>query len=273
MKKLITGHPAYRKIVSELRDCEDRYGKLHKSIKGGEDGQLEAAVNALRDEVVQRRKLEAKLLTAVEEERQRIGQDLHDDLCQRLGAAALLTSSLVKQIKVAEPHLRAELEKIPGLINDTIESCRDLARGLHPVTLADKGLPAALEELASRVPRGIKFNWSHSARIALMPSVALHLYRIAEEALGNAIKHSRATSIAIELDVIDGHLVLVISDNGKGFDKGVKSKGMGLNNMRYRCSVIDGDFSIGEEKNGGTRVRCCLPFPDGAKRKAARKLI
>jgi len=147
------------------------------------------------------------------------------------------------------------------LINDTIESCRDLARGLHPTTLAQNGLPAALEELASRMPGGIKFRWPEGKRIALEPSVALHLYRITEEAVQNAVKHSRATSINVELDVLARRAVLVISDDGKGFDENLTTNGMGLQNMRYRAGAIGAELTIARRKGGGTRVRCRLPIP------------
>ena len=91
----------------------------------------------------------------------------------------------------------------------------NLSRGLHPVTLTRQGLPAALEELAARVPKDVEFNWPISERLDLETSVALHIYRIAEEAVGNAIKHSEADKITIELQTISASKVaLIVSDNG-----------------------------------------------------------
>lgn len=261
MEEEFAGNPAYRKVVAELRLCEKRYGALIESIKASDESRLTAAIETLKSEVQHRRRLEAELLNAVENERQRIGQDLHDDLCQRLGATALLTQSLVKQVAMKDSHLARELAKIPRLINDTIEGCRDLARGLHPITLASKGLPAALQELAARMPKGIKFRWPTGARIALEPSVALHIYRIAEEAVANAVKHSQAKNITIELEVRDGRPVLMVSDNGTGFEEQFEGEGMGLNNMRYRAGVIGAKLEIERRKRGGTRLRCQLPLP------------
>jgi two-component system sensor kinase FixL len=258
MKDKVQGDADYRRVVAGLQDCEERYTGLLKSIDGEVDSRLAAALAALKTEVRHRRRLEAELLTAVETERQRIGQDLHDDLCQRLGAMALIVDSLAKRTALKDRNLGAELAAVPRLIVETIESCRHLARGLHPVTLASRGLPAALEELSSRVPVNVQFQWPRTNRIALEPSIALHLYRIAEEAVANAVKHSGATSITIELDVVSGKPILVISDDGKGFDKKSKSKGMGLHNMQYRANVIGAELKVGRTTGGGTRVYCRL---------------
>src|SRR5207302_1212199 len=184
MKYEIATNPAYRKVVAALDDCEKRYDSLIKGIGATNDLRLASTVAILKDEVEQRRRLEIELLTAVETERQRIGQDLHDDLCQRLGAIALIGGSLAKEVSAIDQKLGEKLWEIPPLAEETIESCRNLARGLHPVTLASAGLPAALAELAARVPANVKFHWPHSERIDFEPMVALHLYRIAEEAVG-----------------------------------------------------------------------------------------
>jgi signal transduction histidine kinase len=185
---------------------------------------------------------------------------LHDDLCQRLGAIALLLASLAKKISVLDQKLGANVGEIPQLLTETIETCRNLARGLHPVTLASAGLPAALEELAARVPANVKFHWPRSERIDFEPTLALHLYRIAEEAVANAVKHARAKNITIELAVLAGRAVLAISDDGKGIGEKLKTRGMGLRNMQYRANVIGGELTINGHKGGGTCVRCTLPF-------------
>lgn len=94
----VAADPAYRKVIADLHTCEERYGGLLKSISETEDSRLVSAIRTLKSEVRQRRQLEAQLLTAVEGERQRIGRDLHDDLCQQLGATALMTASVAKRI-------------------------------------------------------------------------------------------------------------------------------------------------------------------------------
>ncbi len=244
MKKETSAKPNYRKVVADLHSCEERYKSLVDSIPGTDDTRLQSALSALQSEVRQRQRLEAELLVAVETERQRIGHDLNDDLCQRLGAAAMMTSVVAKRIAGQDAAIGKELEKIPKLINDTIESCRALARGLHPTTLSANGLPAALEELASRMPEGIKFRWPKGKKIDFEPSVALHLYRITEEAVGNAIKHGRAKEIRVELDVLPDGTVLVISDNGQGFDQDLVTKGMGLRNIHFRAGAIGAELTF-----------------------------
>lgn len=254
--------PLYRKVISDLRDCEERYKGLLDSISTtGLERRLQSALATLKSEVRLRRRLEAELLTAVESERQRIGQDLHDELCQHLGATALMTSVIATRVERKDSRTGAELQKISRLINDTIDSCRLIARGLHPVTLATKGLPAAFDELAERMPIGINFRWPRGARIPLEPSTALHLYRITEEAVGNAVKHSGAKNIAIQLADLGGRTVLVVEDNGNGFKQNPGSDGMGLRNIHYRAGVIGAELKIKTRKGGGTRLRCQLPRP------------
>jgi signal transduction histidine kinase len=260
MNNEIGTNPAYRKVVAALDDCEKRYDVLIKETGATSDLRLASTVAILKGEVEQRRRLELELLAAVETERQRIGQDLHDDLCQRLGAIALLIGSLAKEVSALDEKLGEKLGKIPSLVTETIGSCRNLARGLHPVTLASAGLPAALEELAARVPADVKFHWPRSERIDFEPMLALHLYRIAEEAVANAVKHAGAKRITIGLAILAGQPVLEIADDGKGIGRKLKNEGMGLRNMQYRANVIGGDLTLEECEGGGTCVRCTLPL-------------
>src|ERR1700730_6787114 len=134
MKNEIATNPAYRKVVAALSDCEERYEGLVKSTDGTNDSRLASTVATLKREIALRRDLEVELLTAVEAERQRIGQDLHDDLCQRLGAAALLAGSIASGVTALDQKLGARAAQVPQAITDAIQACRNLARGLHPVT-------------------------------------------------------------------------------------------------------------------------------------------
>jgi signal transduction histidine kinase len=130
---------------------------------------------------------------------------------------------------------------------------------LKPLT--NQGLPAALEELAARVPTHVEFSWPRTERLNLKKSVALHVYRIAEEAVGNAIRHSGAHKIKIALkSTSPGKGILTIRDNGKGFRQNSTSPGMGLQNMKYRASVIGGTLTISTGLHRGTRVECTLPI-------------
>jgi two-component system sensor kinase FixL len=252
--------PAYRKVVADLHDCEERYSTLVNSLDGPEDARVKSIFAALKSEVAHRRRIEAELLAAVESERQRIGRDLHEDLCQRLGAAALTASVVAKKIRGENPEVSADLEKIPRLINDTIESCSSIARGLHPVTLEANGLPAALEELASKMPNGVKVLWPTGDKIGLSVAVALHLYRIIEEGVDNAVTHAAATNIVVELEAGTHQATVAIKDDGKGFAEKSVNQGMGLRNMRYRAGVIGAKLTFRPRANGGTCVECRLPL-------------
>jgi signal transduction histidine kinase len=154
------------------------------------------------------------------------------------------------------------------LLADAVGIARNLSRGLHPVTLTRDGLPAALAELAARVPKSkkVEYNFPSGKRLHLEESVALHVYRIAEEAVGNAIRHSNGDKITIELDTVSSHkAILTVSDNGRGFRSGSEPEGMGLQNMKYRAGIIGGTLKISSSPKNGTRVRCTLPL---LKRKA-----
>jgi signal transduction histidine kinase len=264
MKSDITTNPAYRKVVAALYDCEENYAALLESMGNTDHSRLSAAVETLKKEVHSRRRLENELLSAIESERQRIGQDLHDDLCQRLGAAALLIGSLSKEVAKLDRVLGGKVGEIPNVITEAIATCRNLARGLHPVTLASEGLPPALQELADRIPAHITFTWPRKERIDFDPETALHIYRIAEEAVNNAVKHAKAKNISIGLAILRGQAILEIGDDGKGMGKKLKAEGMGLRNMHYRSNVIGGKLTIAPREEGGTCVRCSLPLRSSA---------
>jgi PAS domain S-box-containing protein len=240
----------------------------HASVVDSEGIELVKALARIEVEVEHRRRLEAQLLTAVEQERERLGRDLHDDLSQRLAAIAMMMETTAKRVGVSTAD-RKRLMEMSKLLADAVGVARNLSRGLHPVTLTRDGLPAALAELAARVPKGgkkVEYNWPSGARLDLEESVALHVYRIAEEAVGNAIRHSNADKITIELDTVSSHkAILTVSDNGRGFRSGSEPEGMGLQNMKYRAGIIGGTLKISSSPKNGTRVRCTLPL---LKRKA-----
>jgi signal transduction histidine kinase len=222
--------------------------------------ELAKALATIQVEVTHRRRLEAQLLTAVEEERERLGRDLHDDLSQRLAGIAMMTRTLAKAAPGRSAADREKITEVGHLLSDAIGVARNLSRGLYPVTLSTQGLPAALAELAGRVPKQVEFNSPTGDRLNIEASVALHVYRVAEEAIGNAIKHSGADRITIELKPTSARrAVLTVHDNGKGFSQR-DGQGMGLDNMRYRAGIIGGKLTISTEKGHGTCIGCTLPL-------------
>ena len=244
------------------------FAKVVRYIDSSNDGKNDAAAIELAKalvrievEVEHRRRLEAQLLTAVEQERERLGRDLHDDLSQRLAGAALMSRTLAKGLKGRSAADREKARALGDLLTEATGVARNLSRGLHPITITANGLPKALEELAARVPQNVRFSWPSSKKLDLDPSVALHVYRIAEEAVGNAVRHAEADSITIELHATPGRkIALTITDDGEGFRQGGGAEGMGLQNMRYRARVIHGTLKIASARKRGTVVTCILPI-------------
>jgi two-component system CheB/CheR fusion protein len=151
-------------------------------------------------------------------------------------------------------------------VREAISQTRSLARGLAPVTLESEGLASALRELAANTEKmfsvACELDCSESVR-NVPTATATHLYRIAQEAVSNAIRHGKATRVHIQLQVAAGQLHLKIEDNGSGIpDEPSRNRGMGLRIMRYRSGIIGGLLSIEPLAAGGTSVSCSLPFSE-----------
>ena len=262
--------------TTSLRNLEGRligFAKVVRHIDSSNDRkdntaaiELAKALARIQVEVEHRQRLEAQLLTAVEQERERLGRDLHDDLSQRLAGAALMTRTLAKELKGRSAADREKARALGDLLAEATSVARNLSRGLHPITITAYGLPKALEELAARVPQNVRFSWPSSKKLDLDPSVALHVYRIAEEAVGNAVRHAKANKVTIEMHITPGRkIALTITDDGVGFRRGA-AEGMGLRNMRYRARVIRGTLKIASAPQRGTVVTCILPIQQPRRR-------
>lgn len=209
-------------------------------------------------------RLEDEILKSVEREQERIGRDLHDGLCQLLVGAKFRSVYLQKISADKLPVAAREAKALEKALNHAIEQARDLSRGLNPVQVMPAGLTAALQKLADNVvtsrgpncfcqfPEPVKISDHH---------VAYHLYRIAQEAVQNALKHARAKNISITLARQEGCVVLTVKDDGVGLARRRKKRGMGLHNMLTRARLFGGRLEIRRRKLGGTAVTCELPQP------------
>ena len=232
-----------------------------------------SAVKHQRDASAQRialleysQRLEREIIGISEREQERIGQDLHDGICQYLAAlscsAASLKSDLEGHRLAAEARVADELA---GFLRDAVAQTRNLARGLVPVQMDEAGLASALEELATSATRllGIRCTYE-TAGVSMIRDngVAMHLYRIAQEAINNATKHGKARNIVVSL-INDGSMTtLRISDDGAGISKTTNgSDGMGLGLMYYRARLVGGELQIEEPPAGGTVISCNVPMP------------
>jgi signal transduction histidine kinase len=224
------------------------------------------ADRARMDALEQNSVLKHEILRISEREQQRIGQELHDGLCQYLAAIACSAKCLRDDLEARVLPEAAAATEIEKLLNDAVQQTRSLARNMFPVQMDETGLPAALEELAATtnrlMPAAVTFESEGEIRIA-NPQMAMHLYRIAQEALNNAMKHGHARNIVIGLYGNEERLRLVVSDDGRGFgEKPQLQAGMGMKTMQYRAREIGADLGIGTTAGAGSTVTCTVPLAE-----------
>jgi signal transduction histidine kinase len=207
-------------------------------------------------------KLEHEIIRISEREQQRIGRDLHDGLGQYLVAIGLAADSLRNDLEKNSLQGAKESGKIADLLHDAVLRVRDLSRGLSPVDRDEGGLKAALKELATSISQlaGIPCSFIFEGNIPISDNAAaVHLYRIAQEALSNAIKHAKPKLLVIAFEARDEFMSLRISDDGIGLDASVPRKhGMGFNIMRYRARMLGGSLEVEANSPTGTIVVCSV---------------
>jgi len=216
---------------------------------------------ALTTEMTKRKELEREILAVSEREQHRIGHELHDSLCQHLTGTALAGQVLARKISAVSPPEADAMKNIVKLTEEGIEMARSIARGLFPVEFDDAGLMSALEELAGKTTdlHGIDCRFECKKAVYINnPEIAGHLYRIAQEAVRNAVTHSHAGRILILFNETENGTRLVVRDNGTGIDNSTAThKGMGLKIMEYRSSMIGATFDI-QSDGTGTSIACVL---------------
>jgi signal transduction histidine kinase len=229
---------------------------------------LEARVReraaALTGEIAKRERLQGELLEASELEQRRIGQDLHDGLCQHLAGTALTCQVLREEL--AEKHLSEAVraQKIVELIEEGVVLARQSARGFDPIALDADGLMRALEEFAATTTKLFKVECVFECDSPVFihnATAAEQLFRIAQEAVRNAVNHGRPQKIVVELKSVEEGLELRIEDNGLGMRKAIRSgAGMGMRIMRRRARAVGATLEAEPGTNGGTMVTCKLPL-------------
>ena len=216
----------------------------------------------IRD-ITGRKRLEKEILDISEREQRRIGQDLHDGLCQHLAGIELMSQVLEHKLARRSKAAAVRAGDIAKNVREAIRHTRLLARGLSPVTLESEGLMSALQELALNTQDifGVACKLDCDPPVPMSDyAAATHLFRLAQEAVSNAIKHGRAKRILIQLKVERGQVILRVIDNGAGFPARItKSKGMGLQIMQSRVGMIGGTLSIERNGGGGTNVTVSAP--------------
>lgn len=237
---------------------EPRYFE-NRAVLVRDDG-IGTGISISTRDITERKRLEQEILDVSGRERQAIGRDLHDGLGQELTGVALMLRGLGSRLEQRCPEAMDSINEIVGLVNQSIENARSLARGLLPVRKETGGLTFALRELAARSHDlyGMEVNFRAEVWPALNldETDASHLYRIAQEALTNAARHGHATLVDIFLLVTRNTFLLYITDNGEGFRLPASPySGMGLKIMKYRAGMIGAKFEIAPNEPRGTVVR------------------
>jgi two-component system, LuxR family, sensor kinase FixL len=225
----------------------------------------------IRD-ITERKRLEREILEISEREKRRIGHDLHDGLCQHLAGIEMMSQVLEQKLSARSADAARRAGEIARNVREAIRQTRSLARGLSPVTLDSEGLMSALQELAENTEKIFRV----SCRLDCDPpvfvadhAVATHLFRLAQEAVANAIKHGRAKRVSLQLTSGRGRVILKVDDDGTGLPAEIfKSKGMGLRIMQSRAGMMSGTLAIERNPGGGARVICSVP-----RRPASKKQI
>jgi two-component system sensor kinase FixL len=234
--------------VSEVTEDGDRY-----------------FIGIMRD-MSQQRFMEQALVTAIENERREIGRDLHDALGQIITGISLLSKSLAKKLASRDEALAEDAQSIATMCVEATTEAKRLAYGSFPTELERQGLKSALSQLLDNV-RKIHQVETHFSCDRLWhpmpPATELHLYRIAQESLANAVKHGRPRNIWLKLHQHDESATLQVIDDGAGFktEKETGHISMGLHIMRHRASLIGGEFDVRPGRTGGTEVICCIRSP------------
>lgn len=210
-------------------------------------------------DITERKQLEKEILNISERERQKIGQELHDDLGQHLVGIEVMTKVLRKNLENSSPEDARYAGEIYTLVKEAIVKTRRLARGLCPVHLVANGFEHALSELASSATSmfGITCTFTCPATVPVTDNTrATNLYYIAKESIHNAVEHGHADRIDVELVEEQGFIRMNVRDNGRGMRPCASSRGMGLRIMSYRARMIGANLRVYPSEQGGTVVTC-----------------
>lgn len=240
---------------------EERWLSLSARPLRAAAGQLAGGVMVFAD-ITARRRLERQIAEISEREQRRLGQDLHDGLCQHLVSAAFAARLLADRLRERHQPEADDAAELAELLDQAITQAREVARGLYGVQLEAGGLSSALEALASQVQSRHRIACrflDHTPSPVTGFNGVTDLFRIAQEAVNNSVKHARARRITISLASDHRQLVLATADDGVGLPSRLdQSRGLGLHMMNYRARLIGAALNIQPGSEGGTVVTCTL---------------
>ncbi|MBI2949681.1 MAG: PAS domain-containing protein [Verrucomicrobia bacterium] len=226
-------------------------------------------------DITVRKRLEKEFQEITEEEKRRLGQDLHDGLGQYLAGISFMAKVLQKKLAAKRLPEAADAAQITDLVNQTVSQTRDLARGLCPLELEANGLAAALLELATSVEKlfNVSCRIEHDkSAVVTDNAIAIHLYRIAQEAINNAVRHGRAKNLLVSLVNNGGTTKLTVKDDGIGLPEDFPTKeGLGYRVMNYRAGMIGATIQFQNAREGGATLSCSLPIHRNAEKGASKR--
>jgi len=254
--------------ITQRKQAEDALRRSHEELElrvRERTSDLSVANGQLKAALAERRRLEHELLEITDKERRRIGLDLHDDLGQKLAGVAFLSKSLEVRLGRRRSKEASEAANLHGLIQETITQTRALSHDMVAMDLQEGDLTAAMKGLILHVKQtfGVSCHFQcDSAAPGLDSNIIGQLYKIAQEAVLNAIKHGKAKRVDIRLEWDGDHFRLLISNDGAALPSDVSAHpGMGLRIMRYRANLIGGTLELKPGERGGSVVVCSLPAP------------
>jgi PAS domain S-box-containing protein len=256
----LRGFAKIARDATEQHEAEKQLRRAHNELERRvqeRTAELERANAKLRQAMEQRQMLEKQILRITEQERVRISQDLHDSLCQELTGTAFLLKSRARAIEGQSRVAADSLVEAADTVNANAQMARELARGLHPIEIAASGLPSALRELCSRMSSDVSCHCDCPRFLRIDQNVAVNLYRIAQEALTNSMKHAKASEITVCLERTNGAILLTVKDDGQGKSRG--GRGLGTLMMEYRANAIGGTLRVESTQRRGTSVTCRVP--------------
>jgi two-component system, LuxR family, sensor kinase FixL len=224
----------------------------------------EQSVLLMVQDLTDLQRLKQDIVAISEEEHRRFSRDLHDSLCQDLTAIAFFAETIATTLDAKNPESAGQVRALGEMVQKSAENAHTLAAGLGSQKVEQSGLGDALRELAIRTSE--RFGLVCAAKVDRKCRIrdtvlAVHLYRIAQEATSNAARHSHARKIDIKLRLEGNTGVLQIEDDGAGFTGEKRSNGLGLRTMEYRAAVIKGTLNIDSRPGIGTVVTCSFPAP------------
>ena len=256
---LLTSGTAYELELCIMNSCGEKRWVRTNGYRDEDNGEPRRLYGTFQD-ITERRLLERTVLTAAQDERERLGYALHDGISQELTGTALMLRALADRADALDPSLAEDLRYATGLVNDSLENCRALAQQVAPASPTRGGLESALRNLALRMKKSSGMDVVLDMRVSLSPPLDTvtsdHLYLIAQEALTNAVKHSNARSIRVEFALEPGTVYLCVTDDGRGIPPLKAKAGMGIQIMRHRARSVHAKLEIVQGKEGGTSVRC-----------------